>query len=729
MSPRIVALAVLLVAELLVGAETLPAVPRLTPRMDAAQFFGALNLESSGLASVRAAAKSENWDEAVHDFAAYLRRRQVPRWFTQYTGRPGETGRVDSSLVTEADKVVRHLLSSVGIEHQFGREIDWTYNPTYEPDSPYAHDNEWTWQLNRHWMWQTLAKAYWQTGNEVYAREFASELVHWIQHCPVPVGRPNQRPFSTWRTIEAGLRMAYSWPEAFFAFRKSPSVPDSALVMMVASMLEHARYLKAFPTKGNWLTMEMDGLYTVGALFPELREARQFRRFALGRLARELNVQVYPDGAQIELSPGYHSVALRNFLRPYHLARLNDYPVPPGYRAGLERMFDFLMWIMTPDGSVPHFNDAWDVDVRARLREGLELFPNREDFLWIASRGAEGRPPAGTSHLFPYAGIAVMRSDWSDTASYLALDAGPFGFGHQHEDKLNFILTWRGVPFLVEAGSYAYDASRWRKYVLSARGHNVISVDGLEQHRRGHPRETYVVHEPVPLLWRSTDEFDYAEAAYGGGIEIFGDSLRVRHTRRLFYRKGKTRGEDFWLVLDSLEPMDGAQHSYESTFHFDVDTLETSAARGFAVARKRGQIAGLQVAWAPVQGVEAAVVKGQTEPVVQGWLPLHHGRRGVRPIPTLVLKTQRRGRFHTAVVFAPAAGREGLRVKSLLLDDASDWQKPVVTIQFADGHAEQFAWELESPPEWAPGRWARTQRLIWSRRRGGAVVRSEITFK
>ncbi len=700
--------------------------PALTPRTSTPEFFGALNLSEPGLAQVRSAVHRRDWDAAVHAFASYLRTRERPRWFTRYEGKPGERGKIDSSVVARANRVLAHLLESVGIEHQFGAEIDWTYNPTYEPDSPYAHDNEWTWQLNRHGMWQTLAQAYWQTGDEKYAREFAAELVHWIRHCPMPVDGANQRPFSTWRTIEAGIRMAFSWPEVFYAFRCSPSVPDSALVMMVASMLEHARYLKAYPTGGNWLTMEMDGLYTVGALFPELKEAEGFRDFALGRLAKELEVQVYPDGAQIELSPGYHNVALRNFLRPYRLAKLNNYPVPKGYREHLEGMFDFLMWIMTPDGSVPHLNDAWDVDVRRRLREGVDLFPKRSDFLWLATRGAEGQPPAGTSHLLPYAGLAVMRSDWSDTASYLVLDAGPFGFGHQHEDKLSFILTWRGVPFVVEAGSYAYDASEWRKYVLSARGHNVISVDGLEQHRRGHPRDTYVVHEPVPLLWRAESDYAYVEAAYGGGIEIFGDSLRVRHTRRLLYLKGRERQQDLWIVLDSLEPTDRAAHNYESAFHFDVDTLELKKSEGLALALRKAQKAALQVAWAPVEAVDARIVKGQTKPVVQGWLPLHHGRRGVRPIPTLILGTRCSGPLHLVTVFAPLAADGKLRVRAVKLDSSRGWRNPVVKLAFMDGSSGEFEWRLAEPPEWAPGQWARTTRLSWNR---GRRLSSEIVFK
>ena len=50
--------------------------------------------------------------------------------------------------------------------------------------------------------------------------------------------------------------------------------------------------------------------------------------------------------------------------------------------------------------------------------------------------------PTETSHAFPYSGHYVMRSGWDKDATYLLFDAGPFGAGHQHEDKLHFVL-WR----------------------------------------------------------------------------------------------------------------------------------------------------------------------------------------------------------------------------------------------------------------------------------------------
>jgi hypothetical protein len=141
--------------------------------------------------------------------------------------------------------------------------------------------------------------------------------------------------------LEAGIRMSREWPEIYHRLLRSPDVfPDDVLLAMVDTMRRHADYLDAFPSAGgNWLTMEANGEFHVGALFPEFRDAPRWREKALERLRREINAQVYPDGAQIELTPGYHNVALVNFVGALRLARRNDVPLPPGYQEGLEKMY------------------------------------------------------------------------------------------------------------------------------------------------------------------------------------------------------------------------------------------------------------------------------------------------------------------------------------------------------------------------------------------------------
>jgi hypothetical protein len=622
------------------------------------ELLDALDTDQPALSAVRARLAQGDLPGARAAFAQHLRSRSAPRWNVDPASPPKDASDQD---LKEADDALSHAFTSVGIRHEFGATIDWAYNPTTQPGSPDAADHEWTWQLNRHSAWSTLARAYNRTADARYGRELARQIADWIRANPPPEGRALNSPFSRWRTIEAGIRMFGSWPDVFFRMLRSPEVlGDDVLLAMVNSMRRHAEYLDAHPTGGNWLCMEANGQFHVGVLFPEFRRAGVWRENALTRLRRELDAQVYPDGAQMELTPGYHNVALRNFVGTLRLAHRNDIALPDGYQSRLERMYDLNLRAMSPDRDVPALNDSWPVNVRSALAEGLTLFPHRRDWEWIARDGRSGTKPAEASLMFPYAGWAVMRSGWEPDARFLLMECGPFGLGHQHEDKLSFVLHAYGARLVYDAGSYAYDASDMRRYVLSARGHNVIHVDGMEQNRRGGPRTGYVVKAPVGMTWETGREYDYAAGSFGSLPEERWGQGRAQgfvHRRHVLFVK-----PDWWIVCDVVEPPDAAEHLYESTFHLDCPDASVSPG---SVVRTRATGPNLAILPAALPGLEARIVSGRTEPSLQGWLPRAHGRTGADPRPCACFTRRAVGPAAFAYVFAPSPARDRCPVASV----------------------------------------------------------------
>jgi hypothetical protein len=477
--------------------------------------------------------------------------------------------------------------------------------------------------------------------------------------------------------------MSWTWPSVFTIFRKSPSVQDETVLSMVKSMVEHGRYLQRHPTTGNWLTMEMNGLYHAGALLPFVKESASWRDFASSRLLAELDTQVYPDGAQIELTPGYHNVALRSFLGPVNTAAAYGHPLPDGYLNKLERMFAYNLWVMRPDRDAPRWNDSWHVNVPSVLGQGFALLPHRKDFQWIATDGKKGEKPDHTSHFFPYAGQVVMRSGWERDAVFLGFEAGPFGYGHQHEDKLGIVLFAYGRDLLVEGGSYAYDASKWRRYVLSSYAHNVVLVDGQGQVRRGLPRRQYVSDTPLDLAFRSNDRYDYARGMYDQG---FGnrENRPARHTREVLFVKR----ERLFLVRDKLVSLDGKPHSYEALYHLDTSELDVDSETGI-VETHDAAAAKLRIVPFCAQELTTRIVKGQETPVVQGWMPRGHGIRGVRPIPTILYGCRSAEPVTLLVALQPLRNEEEGRVTGVFCEADR------VCITFAGGRDI----ELTLPPD------------------------------
>lgn len=643
------------------------------PRITESQFFGMLNLDYPGLDKVRIAVGSGDLAAAKHEFAEYLRHRQKPVWKPDWLASLTRGTRNDKTDTREADRILQRDLPSVGVYHKFDGAIDWSLNP--------IDYREWPYQLNRHPFWTTLGVAYLATGEEKYAKEFVYQMTDWVKQCPVPIDDSGNKGV-LWRTIEDGIRMGHNWPAAYYIFLKSPSFTDDAMVTMLESMVEHAQQLMRWPSTGNWLTMETNGLMHVGVLFPEFKDAETWRKTASDRLYAELDRQVYPDGAQIELSTGYHQVALLNFAAAWDVAHVNGIAMPADYVAKMQKMFDYDLDVAMPNGYAPSLNDANRTNMMTQAAMGLTYFPDRKDYKWLATLGKEGTKPTVGSIALPFSGHLVMRSGWDSDDRYMLFDAGPYGYGHQHEDALSFVIYGYGKYMLVDPGNYPYDSSDWRRYVLSTRAHNTIMVDGCEQHRGGRPRQDYVLSQPMPIKWTSNAKYDYAQSTYEDGYG-HDNSVKVKHQRSVFFVK-----PDYWIVIDSLTPSDNKPHKYESAFHLDMSGAKVDeATKAVQTTDEKG--ANLSILPMTDDGLKVSILSGQREPVVQGWIPA--GGYTCRPIPTPVFEKTQTGNATLAYVFYPTP--EGAKcpvVKVQPLAVQGDDGAVGLRVEFENGRVDYF---------------------------------------
>lgn len=628
------------------------------PRLNDEDFFAALDLDRPGLEAVKTAVVAADYAAARAALVRYYEARQSPRHYRSWADRPAEDQRPASYNTSAADKVVAHLLSSCGVAHQFGERIDWSINPTK------IQYKEWTWQLSRHPFWRTLVDAYWQTGKEVYGQEFVAQMTAWVEDNPVPVNSSGNGGGSRWRTIEAGIRTGGVWPECFFRMLGSPVFTDDAVITMLKSFCEHARHLRAHPTGNNWLAMEMNGLFHTSVLFPEFREAAEWQSYSSGRLYEEMELQVYPDGAQVELATGYHGVSLINFLGTYNIAKHNNIELPGDYMQRMERQYAYYMYIMMPDGRMPALNDAGWGNVRGSLANGFSHFPERTDFQYLATSGSQGTAPAFTSHWMPYAGWAIMRSGWEADDLYMHFEVGPFGAGHQHEDKLSMIASAYGRRLLTEGGIYAYDSSAWRRYVLSARAHNLVMVDNMEQHRRS-KRETYLSTEPMTNRWLTNDLFDFAEGWYNEGFGPQNDQT-VTHYRAVLFLK-----PECWLVWDLFTPTDDGDHRYDTVFHLNNQDA-TLDEESLAVVGADPDLANLAIVPLRREGLAVDVIKGQTEPEVQGWVANSTRDEDVAPVPTPIYHRQATGQWLEPWLLYPLRANDKSPVAAIEFDQANN---------------------------------------------------------
>jgi Heparinase II/III N-terminus/Heparinase II/III-like protein len=603
---------------------------------DDSQFFTLLNLNYPDMGEVKKYVKRGDIEKAKIAYLEFRREKSKVKWNINPADKPTKAA---SSDYPAAEKIMNHLIepSMSAPEAFLGKKINWEFNPV-DPKEPYF-TKEWTWcNVNRMPFWNSLGRAYWSTLDEKYAKEWIDQVKSWVNDNPVPMAADPGATL-TWRTIESGIRMAGSWMNAYYYFLTSPSLTPDAHLSFVKGVIEHGQRLEKITLdnpgrSGNWITMECNGLGTIGILFPELKKAEDYTRVAFDRLNTELDRQVYPDGAEVELTTSYHQVSRSNFMELAKLAQKNNIPLPVAYLDKLKKMYTFNLCLMDPTGILPPFNDASPTRTASSLREAYEIWKDPE-FLFGATLGKEGTKPAYDSYYLNWAGYYAMRSGWKYEDNCLFFDAGPVGYGHEHEDMLNMYLYSHGKILLTEPGTYSYDLSEWRKYALSTSGHNTIIVDGKEQHRADIP-SARLTKVPYDNPWVNSPLFDYGRGKYSSGYQVSKyvkvqfspkeyvgpKDTTVSHTRHVIFLKPW-----YYIAVDFLQGT--GIHTYEAHFHLDAPNAKMDKST-MAVQTLRTD--SVQLGLYPMDGdkLEGKVVIGQVNPIL-GWMP-----HDMRKIPTIV---------------------------------------------------------------------------------------------
>jgi hypothetical protein len=563
-------------------------------------------------------------------------------------------------LIVRANSFLKHRFSPEGSMPKMTSEgkIDWCFNPISSP--------EWLWRLNRHQWWPILALAYARTSDERYATAFVNQMLDWVTNNPPPLRKDEKSP--TWRLMEVGLRMRVSWIPTFALFYESPMFTDEAKLIMLRSIYDHARFLFLFKTNRNHLLRESNGLAYIGVYFPEFKEAKVWQQVALTRLDRELTAQVNQDGSHIELSTGYQWMVVDELEKTYDLLQAHNLSLPREDLASrLEKMYHVLAYLIRPDGTFPEINDGFMRWPYTRLSQAGEIF-GRNDFIYIGTAGKQGSPPEHTSFGFNDAGLYVMRSDWTREARYLLFDAGPYGGPHGHEDKLSIELFAFGQPFVVDSGSYTYEAADpFRAYFVGSQGHNTVLVDGLSQIRRWQKANM----NPKPATgeyatWVNQADFDYVAATYSDGYSFYSlwkpkeaKILKdVAHTRRILFAK-----PDYWVMVDELQASN--PHNYQLLFHAPPELVARVGSDNKVILGTTSEAACLYLIPADPQNIKVGWLTGSENPI-QGWYSVDHHHK----TPSTVVIYERENSLSTVMttlLYPCPAGENGdeVRIESL----------------------------------------------------------------
>jgi hypothetical protein len=353
--------------------------------------------------------------------------------------------------------------------------------------------------------------------------------------------------------------------------------------------------LSLFSSAGNHTIAECAALIYAGVIFPEFKQAEQWRTVGKNFLGQEASRQFLADGGGVEQAFGYHLlvtdlchlvVKLLDFYQQEdkELTRL----VESGCR--------FLGELFDPEGNLPHVGD---------YDGGYALSP----FLRISyySSNKQGLIT------FPESGYSLIKEMTNGIA--VLFDHGPLGmapnYGHGHSDCLSVLLKHGSEKIFVDVGTYSYTGHpEWRKYFRSAAAHNTVCVDGLDQSKQLSAfmwKDNFIVsevkvlrHEQVMAVIASHD--NYAD-------------IGVRHWRAVI-----SDNEGQLLIWDRLENIAGSQsgaHELDLWWHFGGELTQLDDKR-FTIGKRLSLV---------ITGANAVTLYHGDESLPSGWASTIYGEK------------------------------------------------------------------------------------------------------
>ena len=505
-----------------------------------------------------------------------------------------------------------------GEAHHLADPIDWLHNPSV--------DVEWHILLHKFYYAVGLAQAWKRTGDARCVRRWQQLLAGWMASTPPGFIAADV----TGRRVQNWI---YSLHDLVLHGAGAP-VDGAFLRRLLQSLHEQVEYLCAHLTpKRNHRTLELMAIMLAGVALPELARAAHWRGFALAQTAANLQADLLPDGVHCELSTDYHHLALRNWLQVRNLAVRNGMALPPGMDAALQRGFEFSLHVHQPQGLVPSLSDGDVHSYLPLLAQAAELY-DRDDMRFVASLGAQGRPPAQRAAHFAHAGYHVLRSDWVGAphhaaSQHLVLDCGPLGEGnHGHFDALSFELAAHGQALVVDPGRCTYSeagAVNWRVHFRGTAAHNTVCVDGRNQ-TRYEPRPVGQAGRHAQGQWRHriggpAPATTLLEAAHSPVLDLLhGRALSTEydaaHERVIAFVDQR-----YWIVSDSLRS--------PGRHHYAMRLQLGAAAEGRTALDDRES----QLLHSPGLAVAVACAPGQQCVVEPGWVSPRYGLR--QPAPRL----------------------------------------------------------------------------------------------
>jgi len=532
-------------------------------------------------------------------------------------------------------------------------------------------DIKFLWEVNRHLWWVPLAQHFALSGDRRCLDQLGRLLSNWLESCPYAQGANWSSP------VEHGIRLInWSIVWSLIGGIDSPlfegDVGRNLLRRWLQSIYEHMRFASDnysfYSSADNHLIGEAAGVYVASYTWDRWPQSRRMRRVAKGILERETLLQFSPDGVNREQAICYHKFTLQFLIASGLCGRANGDEFSAPFWSRIEAATTFLASMMDCRGHVPSIGDSDDGEVwrlshgaefssyRSMVAIGAALF-HRGD-LQAKSQSHAGAdphlawlglnpPPADNAAMlalpskFGEGGYMILGDALHSPREFrVTLDCGPLGYnriaGHGHADALSVLVSWGGVPLLVDPGTYCYNAApEYRHYFRGTHAHNTLVVDGRDQSEYG-----------ASFLWlRDVDCSLIGEAGVGAqsvhashsGYARLSDPV-IHHRRVALSEVGGPLVIEDWIDCAQEHDVEVCWHAAQGA------ALATSGDRSWHLDSGGRRIR------LDVEGpnLEQSVIAGREVPP-QGWVSSRFYERSAAPVLVVRARLMPRQMIRTVI--------------------------------------------------------------------------------
>ena len=448
--------------------------------------------------------------------------------------------------------------------------IDWAADP--------FTDRNWQFQLH---AWRAMdfhLNKYRETEDVTWLKGAIEIALDW-ERFHIELAKPSTYQ---WHDMATGIRASRLAFLLDRVFSNKLEIDDADLATLMRLVDLHAVRLQEpeFLARGNHALRQLIGLDTLCEVAHWRRACLRARPYARTEFIQLIRRQFTSQDVHIESSPAYHRYVLRVLRETGAIERFGHADTTHI----LARAAEITPWLTYPNGATVAVGDS--AGTGPVLEAPVEPVCLTATSCWAVRDLTQS-------------GYAVIRSlpeTPLDEASLLFVSAMAHVTGHKHADDLGFVLMEGGRQIFVDSGKYGYNRDAPRRYVQSARAHNVPSL----ANRPIGPKDLDVDTAEFGPIQMNDHEF-----MVGGSVNRPG---LFRHKRAFHYAPGIAL-----IIKDRLHNQTDAR--WLSNLHLVVGLVPNVVESGFTVR------VGDRIIRAEFQGVgcQLIVTVGDTEPY-QGWV-------------------------------------------------------------------------------------------------------------